>query len=229
MICRSRDHDITIAFPLRCELCQTNWKSDSYDSILVIVDWLTRIPYYEPIKVTIDAPGLAEVILDVVVRHHGLPNSIVSDRGSLFTSKFWSSLCYFLGIKRRLSTAFHPQTDGQTERQNSTMEAYLRAFVNFEQNDWARLLPMAEFAYNNAKNASTGYTPFELNCGYRPRMSYEEEVDSRFKSKSADKLSAELRELMIVYQKNLQQAQKLQKQAHDKGVKPRSSILGDKV
>ena len=207
----------------------TNWKGDSYDSILVIVDRLTKMVYYEPVKVTIDALGLAEVILDVVVRHHGLPDSIVSDRGSLFTSKFWSSLCYFLGIKRRLSTAFHPQTDGQTERQNSTMEAYLRAFVNFEQNDWARLLPMAEFAYNNAKNASTGHTLFELNCGYYPRMSYEEEVDPRSKSKSADELSAELRELMIVCRENLHHAQELQKRAHDKGVKPRSYAPGDKV
>ena len=101
----------------------TNWKGDSYDSILVIVDRLTKLIYYEPVRVTIEAPGLAKIILDMVVWHHGLPNSIVSDRGSLFTSKFWSSLCYFLGIKRRLSTAFHPQTDGQTEYQNSTMEA----------------------------------------------------------------------------------------------------------
>ena len=106
-----------------------------------------------------------EVILDVVVRYYGLPDSIISDGGSVFISKFWSSLCYFLGIKQQLSTAFHPQTDGQTKRQNSTMEAYLQAFVNFEQNNWARLLPMAEFAYNNAKNASTGYILFELNCG----------------------------------------------------------------
>ena len=91
--------------------------------------------HYEPVKITIDAPGLAEVIINVVVRHHGLPDSIVTDQRSLFTLKFWSSLCYFLGIKRRLSTAFYLQTDGQTERQNSTIEAYLRAFVNFEQND----------------------------------------------------------------------------------------------
>ncbi len=68
--------------------------------------------HYVPVKVTIDAPGLAEVIIDVVVRDHGVPESIVSDRGSLFTSKFWSLLCYFLGIKRKLSIAFHPQTDG---------------------------------------------------------------------------------------------------------------------
>ena len=170
----------------------TDWKGDSYDSILVIVNWLTKMVYYEPVKVTINTPSLAEVIINVVVRHHGLLDSIVTDRGSLFTSKFWSSLCYFLGIKRRLSTAFHPQTDGQTERQNSTMEAYLRAFVNFEQNDWAQLFPMAEFAYNNAKNASTGHTFFELNCKYHPHISYKEDLDPRSKSKTTEKLSFEL-------------------------------------
>ena len=116
-------------------LVSTNWKRETYDSILVIVDRLTKMIQYEPVKITMDAPSLAEVFIDTIVRHHGLPDSIISDRGSVFTSKFWSSLCYFLGIKRRLSTAFHPQTDGQTERQNSTMEAYLRAFVNYEQND----------------------------------------------------------------------------------------------
>ena len=148
--------------------------------------------YYKPVKVTINAPGLAEVIIDVVVRHHGLPDSIVTDRGSLFTSKFWSSLCYFLGIKRRLSTAFHPQTDGQTKKQNSTIEAYLQAFVNFEQNDWARLLLMAEFAYNNAKNTNTSHTLFELNCGYHPRVSYKKDLDLRLKSKTVEKLSSKL-------------------------------------
>ena len=141
-------------------------KGDSYDSILVIVNRLTKMVYYEPVKVIIDAPGLFKVIIDVVVRHYGLSDLIVNDRRSLFISKFWSSLCYFLGIKRRLFTAFHPQTNGQTERQNSTIEAYLQAFVNIEQNNWARLLLMAEFVYNNAKNASTGYTLFERNCRY---------------------------------------------------------------
>lgn len=83
-------------------------KGDGYDSILVIVDRLTKMVHYEPLKVTIDAPGSAEVILDVVVRHH----SIVSNRGFVFTSKFCLSLCCFLGIKRKLSTAFYSQTDG---------------------------------------------------------------------------------------------------------------------
>ena len=186
-----------------------DWKGEIYDSILVIIDRLTKMVYYEPVKITINAPGLAKVILDVIVWHHGLPDSIVSDKGLLFTSKFWSLLCYFFGIKRRLSTVFHPQTDGQTKQQNSTIEAYLRAFVSFKQNDWARLLPIAEFAYNNAKNASTGHTPFELNCGYHPWMSYKDDVNPRSKSKSADELSAELKELMIVCCKKLHHAQEL--------------------
>ena len=185
--------------------------------------------YYKPVKVTIDTPGLAEVIIDIVVKHHGLPDSIVTDRGSFFTSKFWSLLCYFLGIKRRLSTAFYSQTDGQTERQNSTMEAYLRAFINFEQNDWAQLLLMAEFAYNNAKNISTGHTSFELNCGYYPRVFYEENLDLHLKSKTAEELSSKLQNLMAICQQNLYHAQKLQKQAHNKEVKPQSYAPGDKI
>ncbi len=160
--------------------------------------------HYEPVKVTIDLSALAEVIIEAVVRHHGLPNSIVSDQGLVFISKFWFSLCYFLGIKRKLSIAFYPQTDGQKERQNNIMEAYLWAFVNFEQDDWARLLPIAEFTYNNAKNASTGHMSFELNCGYHPQASYKQDIDPRSQLKSADKLATELRELMVICRKNLQ-------------------------
>ena len=185
--------------------------------------------YYELVKIIINASSLAEIIIDVVVRHHGLSNSVVTNKGSLFTSKFWSSLCYFFGIKRRLSTAFHPQTDGQIKQQNSTMEAYLRAFVNFEQNDWARLLPMAEFAYNNAKNASTGHTPFKLNCSYHPRVSFEEDTNPRSQSKMAKELFSKLRELMIVCRENLYHAQEFQKRAKNKGVKPSSYASSDKV
>ena len=185
--------------------------------------------HYKPVKVTFDAPRLAKVILDVIIRHHGLSDSIITDGDPLFTSKFWSSLCYFLDIKQRLSTAIHSQTDGQTERRNSTMEAHLWAFVNFKQNNWARLLPMAEFAYNNVKNTSTGHTSFKLNCGYHPRMSYKDNVDSRSKLKSADKLAAELKKLIVVCRKNFHHAQELQKQAYNKGVKSRNYSPGDKV
>ncbi len=138
-------------------------------------------------------------------------------------------LYYFLGIKKKLSTAFHPQTDGQTERQNSTMEAYLKVFVNWEQDDWARLLPMAEFAYNNAKSASIGHILFELNCGYHPRVSFEEDVDPHLRSRSANELAEELRELMEGCCQNLLHAQELQKRAYDKGIKSRSYAPGEKI
>ena len=176
----------------------TDWKGDSYNSILVIIDRLTKTVYYKLVKVTIDALGLAKVIIDVVVRHHGLSDLIVTNRGLVFTSKLWSSLCYFLGIKRRLSIAFYSQTNGQTKRQNSIMKAYLWAFVNFEQNDWARLLLMVEFAYNNAINASTGFTPLELNCEYHPWVSYKENLDPRSQSKNVEELFSELRNLIAV-------------------------------
>ena len=197
--------DLLMDFVTSLPIC-TDWKGDSYDSILVIINQLIKMVYYKPVKIIIDAPGLAEVIIDIVMRHHGLSDSIIIDRGSFFTSKFWLSLCYFLGIKRRLSTVFHLQTDNQTKRQNSMIEAYFQAFVNFEQNDWAWLLLMAEFAYNNAKNASTGHTSFELNCGYHPWVFYKEDLNPCSKSKTAKKLSSELQNLMVVCQQNLHHA-----------------------
>ena len=170
----------------------TNWKRDNYNSILVIVDRLAKMVYYKPIKIIINAPGLAEVIIDIIVCHDGFSESIVTDKGSLFISKFWSLLCYFLDIKRQLSTAFYPQTDSQTKQQNSTIETYLWAFINFEQNDWTRLLPMAKFVYNNAKNASTGHMPFKLNCGYHSCVSFKKDTNPCSWLKTADKLLAEL-------------------------------------
>ena len=92
-------------------LVSTNWKGETYDSILVIVDRLIKMVYYKLVKVIINTPGLAEIIIDVVVKHYGLSDLIVSNQSSVFTFKFWSLLCYFLGIKQRLFTIFHPQTD----------------------------------------------------------------------------------------------------------------------
>jgi transposase InsO family protein len=101
---------------------------------------------------------------------HGLPNSIISDRGSLFTSKFWKQVMETMGTTRNLSTAFHPETDGQTERTNATLEQYLRAYCNYQQTNWTQLLPIAEFCYKNVKSESTGVTPFYANFGYHPHF-----------------------------------------------------------
>ena len=93
-------------------LLTADWKGNSYNSILLIVNCLTKMLYYELVKVNINIPKLAEVIINVMVRHYSLPDYIVNDWGAIFISKFWSSLCYFFGIKRKLSTKFHPQTNG---------------------------------------------------------------------------------------------------------------------
>ena len=111
-------------------LISADSKNDSYDLILVIVDRLTKMVHYVSVKVTIDALILAKVIINKVVCHHGILESIVMDQSLLFISKFLSLPCYFLEIKIKRFIAFQPQTNGSTERQNSTMEAYLRAFVN---------------------------------------------------------------------------------------------------
>ena len=88
--------------------------------------------YYKLVKITIDTLSLAKLIINIVVRHYGLSDSIITDKGSLFMSKFWSLLCYFLKIKQRLFITFHPQTNSQIKRQNSTIKAYVRIFVNWE-------------------------------------------------------------------------------------------------
>ncbi len=104
-------------------LISANKKGDSYNSILVIVNQLTKIVYYEPVKVTINVPGLVEVIITIVVCYYWILELIVIDWDLFFTSKFWSSLWYFLEIKKKLFTALYPNTNGQTERQNSIIEA----------------------------------------------------------------------------------------------------------
>ena len=179
-------------------LVLTDWKGKSYNSILIIVDRFIKMVNYKLIKIMINVSGLAEVIIDVVIWHHSLFDSIITDWGSLFISKFWFSLCYSLRIKRRFSIVSHPQTNSQIKRENNTMKAYLRAFVNWKQNDCAHLLPMAEFVYNNAKNSSTSHTLFELNYNFHPEVSFEDNVNPRSRSCSANKLTKELRKLIDI-------------------------------
>ncbi len=127
-----------------------------YDAILVVVDKLSKMCNYIPCRSDMTAGELAKVITREVSRLHGVPSAITSDRGSLFTSQLWANLIYSFRIERRLSSAFHPQTNRQTERQNSVLEQYLRSYVNYQQDNWAPLLALAEFAYNAAVHSSTG-------------------------------------------------------------------------
>ena len=144
--------------------------SEGYDTILVIADRLSKAALFIECHSTDNAPTLAKLYLKHVFSKHGAPSDIVSDRGKLFVSKFWSSLCALLGIKSNLSTAYHPETDGQTERINQILEQYIRLYTNYQQDDWVSLLPLAEFAYNNAPHSATQVSPFFANKGYHPRL-----------------------------------------------------------
>ncbi|KAF4476546.1 Transposon Tf2-9 polyprotein [Colletotrichum fructicola Nara gc5] len=139
-----------------------------YDSVLVIVDRLTKYAYFIPYKEASNAEECAYTFLKYIIANHGTPKEIVSDRDKIFTSNFWKSIMSHLGIKQSMSTAFHPQTDGQTERINQILETYLRAYVNYNQDNWVVLLPIAQFAYNSAVGESTKESPFYLNYGFEP-------------------------------------------------------------
>jgi len=138
--------------------------------------------HFNPYLKFMSAPEFARLFVFYIVKMHSLPDSIISDRGSIFMSNFWSTLTSILKINPQKSTAFHPQTDGQTERMNQTLEPYLRIFCNYEQNNWFELLPLAEFAYNNAFQESTKMSPFFANYGFHPRFLAESTPISPFSS-----------------------------------------------
>ena len=140
------------------------------DAIAVFVDRLSKRVHLAPVETSITAPQLARVFVDTVFKHHGVPEIIVSDRDPRFVSEFWRSLFSLLGTQLNISTAFHPQTDGQTERTNRQLEQVLRHYVNAQHTDWDELLAVAEFAINSHVSTATGYTPFFLDTGMHPRI-----------------------------------------------------------
>ena len=144
--------------------------SRGHDSILVVVDRFTKWAYMFPVAETIDAPATAKLFFDRVVTRHGLPRAIVSDRDTRFLSSFWQTLWATVGTKLQMSTAYHPQTDGQTEVVNKVITQTLRAFIGPAQTDWDLALPGVEFAYNTAPHSATHMSPFFLNYGHEPSM-----------------------------------------------------------
>jgi len=143
-------------------------KSEGDDAILIVIDRLTKMGHFLPCTKGMNAWQFSEHFIKEIFRLHGLPKDIITDRGSIFTSDLWKETTKQLGIERRLRTAFHPQTDGQTERTNSTLEQYLRAYVNYQRDNWKELLPMAEFTYNNGYQESIKRTHFFANYGVNP-------------------------------------------------------------
>ncbi|MBW0587122.1 hypothetical protein O181_126837 [Austropuccinia psidii MF-1] len=144
--------------------------SNSFDSILVIVDRFSKMAVFILTMSSITLLDLAHLFIKHIFSKHGPPSSVVSDRGPLFVSSFWTNLCQQLKISRDLSTAYHQETNGQTERVNQILEQYLKMYVRYHQDDWNTWLPLAEFAYNNSDHSSTKQSPFFTVYGRDPQF-----------------------------------------------------------
>ncbi|KAJ3459939.1 hypothetical protein MRS44_016012 [Fusarium solani] len=189
---------ITMDFITKLPISEDPSTRVHYDSILVIVDRLTKFSYFLPFNEQTDSEQLAYIFIRNIVSIHGMPNEIISDRGSTLDSKFWKGLMAQLGLHPRMSTAYRPQVDGQTERVNQIVETYLRCYINYEQNNWAKLLPMAQFAYNTSLQESIKTTPAYALFGYTPdpyRDSYDgiQNVKAILEADKLRELHAELR------------------------------------
>ena len=147
------------------------WKG--YTQIWVIVDRFTHMAYIIPLPTKVPPKDIAKIFLQEIWKTHSLPMNIVSDRNTEITSHFYQVVIDLLGIKTKLSTAFHLEADGQTERVNQTIGQYLRHYWSWKHNDGDELLPMAEFTYNATKSETTGISPFEANYGMLPKQSWE--------------------------------------------------------
>ena len=144
-------------------------ESEGHDSILTITDQgCTKMAIFLPCNETIDAEGVVQLYFKHVFPRFGVPSKIITDRDPRFTSQFMRELCSQLRIKQNVSTAYHPRTDGQSERTNQWLEQYLQFWVNHHQDNWRQLLPMAEFAHNSWRNETTKTTPYQMLMGYNP-------------------------------------------------------------
>ena len=155
-------------------------KLDGYSTVWKIVYRFTKLAPFVPVKDRQKtAEGCAKLFLENIWKLHGLPSSIISDRNPVFTSKFWAELMGRLDVRFRKSTAFHPQTDGQTERVNQSLEQYLRQYCNYKQDNWNDLLPLAEYAHNNSVTIATQISPFFANYRFHPRTNWPVEKESK--------------------------------------------------
>lgn len=208
--------------------------SSGCTNLMVITDRLGKGVIFEALP-NIEAETVARVFVQCYYRHHFVPRAIVSDRGTQFVGILWARVCQLLKIQRRLSTAYHPETDGATERMNQTLEAYLRTFVDFDQDNWVELLPFAELAINNRDAASTGVSPFFLSHGYNvelTQVSYDDLSTREGESpvQKADRIIGQLKRATEWAQSAMAVAQQVQEDSKNRTRQQATNFrVGDKV
>ena len=203
-------------------------QSNGFDAILVIVCLLSKMLRLIPTTSDLSSYGMAKLFLEHVWRVFGFPEKVISDRGPQYASNFMRDLANMLGIKLGLSTAYHPQTDGQTERANQEVEQYLRHFVNEYQSDWADLLVTAEFSINNRVNASTKASPFQLVYGFSPRVGLEPRKGSKIEK--VEEFSSRMQDTWKDTQAALRLAKEDMARFYNQRRKPTPDFsVGDKV
>ena len=201
------------------------------DAIVVFVDKLTKMVHYAATVTQVTAPQLATIFLREVVRLHGVPESILSDRDPRFTAHFWRAFWSQLGTTLTMSTAYHPQTDGQTERANRTLEEMLRSRINFRQTDWDEHLAAAELAVNSSVQSSTGFSPFYLNTGQEVRVPLDQAI-AGLRPPSNPEAAARISRLqqdLDLARKHIEQAQRRQAKYADQHRREREFAVGDQV
>jgi hypothetical protein len=203
-------------------------KSGNKSVIMVVVDRLSKYAHFCALQHPFTTTTVAQLFMDNIFKLHGMPNSIVSDRDPTFTNNFWQELFKLQGTQLHLNTAYHPQTDGQTEVVNKCLETYLRCFSSERKNQWAQWLPLAEWWYNTSYHTTTHMTPFEAVYGqnppsvlsYMPGVSKVQEVDTNITVWEA---------ILHALKDNLVMAQNHMKQQADQGHSEHHFVEGDQV
>ncbi|SJL14229.1 uncharacterized protein ARMOST_17685 [Armillaria ostoyae] len=200
------------------------------DAILVIVDCFSKAIIPITCKTTLSSEGWAKILRDEVYAKYGMPVTVISDRGPQFVSKFLQDLYKMLDIKENASTAFHPQTDGQTEHANQEIEKYLRIFINFRQMDWPEWLPLAAFQHNNRVHSATGKSPFFINFGRNPRIAPDSVSHAPLRTPASEEFKATMKLIHDETKTALEKAAVQMKNQYDKKKKAAAEYqTGDKV
>jgi len=203
-------------------------KSKHFDTILVIIDKFSKYGHFLPLTHPYTASSVAKLFMDNVYKLHGMPQIIISDRDKIFTSNLWQELFKLADTTLNMSSSYHPQTDGQTERLNQCLETYLRCMIQACPNQWASWLSLAEFWYNTTYHSALGKTPFEVLYGYPPRH-FGITPETQCQVPELQSWLQNRAEMHRIVKHNLERAQTRMKMQADKNRIERSFTVGDWV